>query len=1228
MIIRPPAEPLLPPAEPSLPPGTPSTNNARVFDSESGGESALCLSGGGIRSATFSLGALQALAKFGWLSRFDYLSTVSGGGYIGSWLSAWIYRQQEEILDDLDPARRMIPDVDLRAQAVVDVEASLLESVTRGRTEPEQLRRLRAYSNYLSPVAGVSGDFLSLISIFIRNLSLNWVVLFPAFLAIVLIPITLSSVAELLRPQVSNGIFWDICVSLAGLCAVIAIAYAYSDLPDKEFHQTKHSFFWRLWMLPMGVCCLALSLPIMSQVLNECAQFLPPKHRWFAYGFYPLWTIICGAAVHLVGNIVGAFFRVRRAPVNPSIPSRAPASSSLFNAEVGRFGAKWLGATALSGAAAGLLVWCAAAMMHRALPTPDCEHHVPLVGLDGRMLLYTFTVPALIIIFQTGTTIFLAVLSDSADEGAREWWGRSGGYVLLFCAIWIAAFVLCIQVPAWTHLIWGKVIAATGGVGGLIAALVGYFGRSSANGADETNVRPVRVRLADGAARVGAALFIASLAVLLSLLVVHVRGLFMAPRPPYLEIVASCPSLWATLAVAAGAVFWGAAWVVKRNRYSLSALYGNRLTRAFLGAARRGASRSPHAFTGFDPADDIRLADLPAGGPLRHFINAALNVSEPNSTELASQERKASSFVFAADRCGRPEVKEVASAYECDSSYYAAADGMTLGRAMAISGAAASPNMGFHTSPLVAFVLTFFNIRLGAWLPNPLWAPEEPEPNPITAEYVRRKALMQKEEPSAPHVLVSDELLGRTRSSDPFIYVSDGGHFENLGLYDMVRRRCTRIVVIDASCDPKYQYDDLERALRMIRADLGVTIEFDGGLPRPADNGLAKCHWVTAKIHYGRASRDAPCEYGKLLYVKPCLTGDEHVDVLAFAVRSRRNGIPFPHHSTGDQFFDEARFESYRALGYHSLNGASDSPADFAAFDFPKLDTSPTLAAGSIAEQLAESAQEGAAARSTLMSRLKWIAGLLVALGLITPVAYHASESSSQNVLMVLPEQHELALRGADTLRAVFLNGRNRIALPLFDRASGCGSAGVEHCAVGTKASQAGRELLENLAGALDACASSASEEASGGAGKIEVDLRGYSDSSDFAADARAKTLPIGTRNTQLADRRACVVYDQLMSARRNPNVAYVLKSWNREPLDHGQCRQLESRAYSDSDVEALDRGRVNDAGDDPLMAMLNRRVELLPQWPPGGACSIDALEKALGKYYSVDDALPPVVKH
>jgi predicted acylesterase/phospholipase RssA len=131
---------------------------------------ALCLSGGGIRSATFGLGVIQGLARLNLLEKFDYLSTVSGGGYIGSWLSAWIRNHPQELAGVAEALRRT-------PQSPQDIE-------------PNPVTHLRMYSNYLSPRLGLlSADSWTLVGTYLRNLILNWLVLVPFLLALLAIPL-------------------------------------------------------------------------------------------------------------------------------------------------------------------------------------------------------------------------------------------------------------------------------------------------------------------------------------------------------------------------------------------------------------------------------------------------------------------------------------------------------------------------------------------------------------------------------------------------------------------------------------------------------------------------------------------------------------------------------------------------------------------------------------------------------------------------------------------------------------------------------------------------------------------------------------------------------------------------------------------------------------------------------------------------------------------------------
>jgi hypothetical protein len=225
------------------------------------------------------------------------------------------------------------------------------------------------------------------------------------------------------------------------------------------------------------------------------------------------------------------------------------------------------------------------------------------------------------------------------------------------------------------------------------------------------------------------------------------------------------------------------------------------------------------------------------------------------------------------------------------------ASGLSLGSALAVSGAAASPAMGIYSSKARAFLLTLANARLGLWFGNP-----------------RDRATWRQSDPTLGVGPLVRELLGLASEVNPYVYLSDGGHFENLGLWSMVARRCGVIVVSDAGCDPEYTFADLSNAVRRIRIDLGIPIEFKNLDMTRSGQGVSNPHGVMGTIRYSAV--DGPgVRDGLLLYVKATLSGDEPVDVRNFAALD----AAFPHDSTSQQFFDEERFESYRALGYHSI---------------------------------------------------------------------------------------------------------------------------------------------------------------------------------------------------------------------------------------------------------------------------------------------------------------------
>ena len=232
---------------------------------------------------------------------------------------------------------------------------------------------------------------------------------------------------------------------------------------------------------------------------------------------------------------------------------------------------------------------------------------------------------------------------------------------------------------------------------------------------------------------------------------------------------------------------WFLAWRVDINEFSLHHFYKNRLVRCYLGASSPDREAKSNPFTGFSSRDDVRLATLHTGagsvpgeggkpyiGPYL-IVNAALNIS--HGKRLAWQERKAASFIFTPRYSGYDGVMLKTEAGESldpnafrPTNEYAYPEpnqegGIHLGTCVAISGAAASPNMGYHTSTAVAFLLTLFNVRLGWWLGNP-----------------RHTRKWRRSGPMIGLLYLVDELFGMTTAESDYVYLSDGGHFENMGI--------------------------------------------------------------------------------------------------------------------------------------------------------------------------------------------------------------------------------------------------------------------------------------------------------------------------------------------------------------------------------------------------------------------------------------------------------------
>lgn len=380
---------------------------------------------------------------------------------------------------------------------------------------------------------------------------------------------------------------------------------------------------------------------------------------------------------------------------------------------------------------------------------------------------------------------------------------------------------------------------------------------------------------------------------------------------------------WATLA----GLLLGFSSVADLTRWSGHPFYKRRLASAFA-LQRVGDAGGAVATVGvgeipYDELLRLSCSHPPAwtddrGMPRPELIVcAAANVTDRGVTPPG---RNAATFTFTADRLGGPLVGyEKTAAYEkvlggappedpCDSRNPGnRGQDFTLLAAVAMSGAALSPSMGKMTRRSVQFLMALANLRLGVWMPNPRWMNLWRE---ITNHGAKRAPIRVR---PRIHYLVK-ELLGLNRLNDKFLYVTDGGHYENLGLVELLRRRCTTIYCFDASGGEGDQFFTLGEAVEIARSDLTVEIDIETKplVPDPA-TGLSASTYAVGTFRY----RDTDLR-GRLVYFRTTLT--ESAPVNAHTYRGK-NAL-FPHDPTSDQFFDEEQFEAYRSLGDHAARQA------------------------------------------------------------------------------------------------------------------------------------------------------------------------------------------------------------------------------------------------------------------------------------------------------------------
>lgn len=888
----------------------------------------LAFSGGGIRSGTFAVGFLQGLAGLGLLSRFDYLSTVSGGGYAGGWLAAWLKREGnlENVEKQLNVSRVRQAEADRLYLPTKHDSHSVVDE------EPEPLRHLRAYSSYMTPRAGfLTADTWTVILIWARNVTINLMLILPLAVLVVLLARLVVCLDHLLNADVAlnDTPRWIVAAGLFAIGFVALVISMYDnrrylkifrrgEAPNWEKHgDPQRVWFYRIF-LPMLICIATLTIParwISAWIGDQLSrnQFAPNTT------LSRIWDVVT-SYLSLLGPVTFIGFAL--------VFGLCLFLGALTHNAKHRW--KFAGASFMAGATSGVLFVLLLAVIRAFAQAQRSD------------LIATFAFPGGILVVIAAMIVEVAFAGRAMTEGEREWWARFSARLTIAGIVWVVVMASILYLP-------GLFLAA--GPLAKTALTTGWLGTTAFGVLTGRYVLPKRQRGSGGGlgslgtiAAVAPPIFLigslGAVALLVSL-VLNSPGL-LSPRGDrltafayYLQGVERTSFVLIFLMAFFSAIFADLALkVVDVNLFSLNAMYANRLARCYLGASRRmkdwkdrwgrvqhdqsvnagaptnsernGEERNANPVTGFDSDDDLNLADLRIGSVVGNqcaydgphlLINTTINLVAGKN--LAWRDRKGDSFVLSPLYCG---AKEVGYARIPDEPH--ARSTLTLGRAMSISGAAVDPNMSFYQTGALTALLTLFNARLGYWLENP---------NPARRGQAGENGKSWKAESAKYGDVFLKELLGQTDDKEPYVHLSDGGHFENLGVYELIRRRCRYIVAVDAGEDSAASDESLATLIRLCRIDFGVRIQLDTTplIPKGPDN-LSRTHVVVGHIRYDDVDHgEMP---GVLVYVKISMTGDEAPDLQSYARADSR----FPHQPTDlRQSFDERQFECYRCLGDH-----------------------------------------------------------------------------------------------------------------------------------------------------------------------------------------------------------------------------------------------------------------------------------------------------------------------
>lgn len=818
-----------------------------ILPNEKESLSGLAISGGGIRSASFGLGVMQALAENDQLSKIDYMSTVSGGGYIGSALT-WALHQ--------DPT------------AGTTSENFPFKSKDKAESgENTLLNYIRQHGNYLAPTSSL--DIVSFAAIVIRGMLMSVFVYFSlltAFITFVL------AVFYLINNSLSLlNVTTELIVSIEIPVLLIIAGLVFL----KRFFNQQSKYRLLIVSIPfafMLINFIFLALVFFQPAVNTLliTAGIAVIGYFILKGFidsvgifsllnevYTVYLILIGIVLYFtdqavfVDYIIGAgviilvVFIFKRTLSSKNKDKQKEKDLARKKYDLFIKGQKRIGLLLKTGIAC---------IMFGLLPYISKNFSFPF----SSSILKTFfdNSSVLMAIVFTMFGVFIGVWQYNKIQKKEMNHSKSSG-ILIYAGVF--ALVFGVLFLSYT----------------LADKLFEFLKKATITGEDPL---PADFYLLF--------LFIVSFMYLVTRIGRLVDLNLVGPH-----------QLWRNRLME---TFMPDEEAVKQNKW-MPAKKAN------------GAQMEDMCFVEKSKEDPTKVLKKPY-----HIINA--NIILSNSTRSVFRSRGGDNFIISPLYCGSSATQWVKTDsyqkakqfinFKLFNAFHERQQGITLATAMAVSAAALNANagvsgQGVSRNSFVSILLSLLNLRLGYWTSNPNW------PNPLAFN---------------PNLttpgLMSEILKKGFTESDKYVLLSDGGHFENLGLYELIRRKLDLIIVSDGGADPDFNFDDLANAIEKVRVDFNAKIEFIDGyktddiLPGSAGtsffhqkHNIAKKGFGLANITYNNCDKPT----GILVYLKLAMIDDLPTDLYSY------KGVnpAFPHESTADQSFDEKQFEAYRELGYH-----------------------------------------------------------------------------------------------------------------------------------------------------------------------------------------------------------------------------------------------------------------------------------------------------------------------